>query len=185
MKRRSVAAAGIALLIGTAASLAAREPSLAGMKSPARATTSCGVERWTVKTLQDKPSLHAIQTGTIAQLITVPKPDPLPGTRAPFEFNQFRVTARVTKIIGEADGDLHLVISDGSHTMIAESPVLACASGATSYRQAQMRSAHAAVRLCDSAELVGVAFFDFFHHQTGVAPNEIELHPLHAFRCLS
>jgi hypothetical protein len=79
------------------------------------------------------------------------------------------VTARVAKIIGEADGDLHLVISDGTHTMIAESPVLACASGATSYRHAQMRSAHAAVRLCDSGELTGVAFFDFFHHQTGVA----------------
>jgi 2-haloacid dehalogenase len=30
-----------------------------------------------------------------------------------------------------------------------------------------------------------VAFFDFFHHQTGVAPNEIELHPILAFRCLS
>jgi len=43
----------------------------------------------------------------------------------------------------------------------------------------------AAVRLCDSAELTGVAFFDFFHHQTGGAPNDIELHPLLAFRCLS
>ena len=32
---------------------------------------------------------------------------------------------------------------------------------------------------------VGVAFFDFFHYQTGVAPNEIELHPLLAFRCLA
>ena len=148
-------------------------------------STECGHERWVVKTLQDKPALHAIQTGTIAQLITVAKPDPLPGTRAPFEFNQFRVTAKVTKIIGEADGDLHLVISDGTHTMIAESPVFDCTTAATAYRRTQMSSVHARVRLCDSAELTGVAFFDFFHHQTGVAPNEIELHPLLAFKCLT
>jgi hypothetical protein len=37
----------------------------------------------------------------------------------------------------------------------------------------------------NNAQLIGVAFFDFFHHQTGVAPNEIELHPLLAFRCLA
>jgi hypothetical protein len=37
--------------------------------------------------------LHSVQTGTIAQLITVQKPDPLPGTRAPFEFNVFPLLA--------------------------------------------------------------------------------------------
>jgi hypothetical protein len=30
--------------------------------------------------------------------------------------------------------------------------------------------------------VIGVAFFDFKHGQTGVAPNAIELHPLLAFR---
>jgi hypothetical protein len=30
-----------------------------------------------------------------------------------------------------------------------------------------------------------VAFFDFKHGQTGVAPNVIELHPILKFRCLS
>jgi hypothetical protein len=30
-----------------------------------------------------------------------------------------------------------------------------------------------------------VAFFDFFHGQTGVAPNAIELHPVLRFRCLA
>jgi hypothetical protein len=97
----------------------------------------------------------------------------------------FKVTAKVTKIIGEDDGDLHLVISDGSHTMIAEAPVFACTVGATPYRRTQMKNARAAARLCDTAMLTGVAFFDFFHHQTGVAPNEIELHPLLAFKCVA
>jgi hypothetical protein len=32
---------------------------------------------------------------------------------------------------------------------------------------------------------MGVAFFDFFHGQDGVAPNEIELHPVLSFRCLA
>jgi hypothetical protein len=177
VKRKSVAAAGIALILSAVLTV--------GTASHAGTTTSCGHERWTVKTLQDKPVLHSVQTNTIAQLITTPKPSQLPATRTSFEFNVFKVTAKVTKIIGEADGDLHLVISDGAHTMIAEAPVFECTVGATAYRRTQMKNARAAVRLCDSAELTGVAFFDFFHHQTGVAPNEIELHPVLAFHCVA
>ena len=30
-----------------------------------------------------------------------------------------------------------------------------------------------------------IAFFDFDHGQTGVAPNAIELHPILRFKCLS
>jgi hypothetical protein len=46
-----------------------------------------------------------------------------------------------------------------------------------------MAQARAAVRLCAKAVVTGVAFFDFLHGQTGVAPNAIELHPVLAFRC--
>jgi hypothetical protein len=35
-----------------------------------------------------------------------------------------------------------------------------------------------------SPRVVGVAFFDFQHGQTGVAPNAIELHPILDFACL-
>jgi hypothetical protein len=177
VKRKSVAAAGIALLLGSAVFLTL------GPASQAR--SMCGVERWKVKTLQDRPKLHTAKTATIVQLIAVPKPVPLPGTRAPFEFNVFRVTAQVTKIIPEDDGDLHLVISDGTNTMIVEAPTAECNTGATAYRRNQMKQARAAAKLCDKALLTGVAFFDFFHHQTGVAPNEIELHPLLAFKCVA
>jgi hypothetical protein len=41
------------------------------------------------------------------------------------------------------------------------------------------------VQLCARARVTGVAFFDFDHGQTGVAPNAIELHPILGFRCLS
>jgi hypothetical protein len=41
------------------------------------------------------------------------------------------------------------------------------------------------VRICGRARVTGVAFWDYFHHQTGVAPNAIELHPILGFDCLS
>jgi hypothetical protein len=134
----------------------------------------CGVERWKVKTLQDRPTLLRVKTTTIASLIAEPKPVPLPGTRAPFERHQFKLTAQVVRLHSEADGDVHLVLEDAAgNTMIAESPTADCNSGATAYRRNQMAQARAAVKLCAKAELVGVAFFDFFHHQDGVAPNQV------------
>ena len=48
-----------------------------------------------------------------------------------------------------------------------------------------MQAARIAERLCAKAQITGVAFFDFKHGQTGVAPNAIELHPILGFRCLS
>jgi hypothetical protein len=180
VKRKSVAVTGIALLLGSAV-FTLGSTSHAGTST----ITKCGHERWKVKTLQDRPKLHAVKTATIAQLINEPKPSPLPGTRAPFEFNVYKVTAKVTQIIAEDDGDVHLVLTDGTHTMIAEAPTADCNTAATPYRRKQMKDARDAVKICDNAHLIGVAFFDFFHHQTGVAPNEIELHPLLAFRCLA
>src|SRR5438876_6514092 len=112
----------------------------------------CGVERWKVKTLQDRPSLLAVQTRTIAYLITRTKPSPLPGDRAPFERHQFRVTLQVTKVLGEADGDKHLVLQDeAGNTMIAEAPASTCNSGASAYRRNQMEQARAAVTVCTKA----------------------------------
>jgi hypothetical protein len=39
--------------------------------------------------------------------------------------------------------------------------------------------------VCAKARVVGVAFFDFKHGQTGLARNGIELHPVLGFACLS
>jgi hypothetical protein len=68
--------------------------------------------------------------------------------------------------------------------MIAETPLPGCTTGATRLRRRQMAQARRAVRLCQRANVTGVAFFDFQHGQTGVAPNAIELHPVLAFCCL-
>lgn len=149
------------------------------------AALACGVERWKVKTLQDRPRLLRAHSIPIAQLVTHERPTPLPATRLPFERHIFSVDAAVTLVRHEADEDFHLVLESGPDHMIAESPSSACARGATPYRRRQMREARKKLRLCSHARVVGVAFFDFKHGQTGVAPNAIELHPILGFACLS
>jgi hypothetical protein len=149
------------------------------------AALACGVERWKVKTLQDRPRLLSLRDTTIAYLVSRPRPARLPATRLPFERHLFRVRAAVTLVRAEADSDLHLVIQTGSNHMIAEAPSPSCTARATRTRRSQMTQARSAVRLCSSAVVTGVAFFDFKHGQTGVAPNAIELHPILGFRCLS
>jgi hypothetical protein len=153
--------------------------------SNASSTAACGVERWTVKTLQDRPKLLRARKTTIHYLITRPAPASLPDTRLPFEHHVYTVTAAVVLVRPEADSDLHLVLQQGGNHMIAEAPSPSCDSHATSYRRRQMRIARSHVRLCARAKVTGVAFFDFDHGQTGVAPNAIELHPILGFRCLS
>ena len=158
----------------------------AGTSSGSASSASCGVERWTQKTLQDRPRLLATAATTVHYLVTRPAPQPLPSSRLPFERHVYTVTARVVLVRREADQDFHLVLttSNGEH-MIAESPAPSCDSHATSLRRSQMTQARAKVRVCAKARVTGVAFFDFNHGQTGVAPNAIELHPILAFRCLT
>src|SRR5437773_2290978 len=147
---------------------------------------SCGVERWTVKTLGDRPQLLPLQATTISYLVTRRAPASLPETRLPFERHVFRLIARVAFIRPEADSDLHLGLVDGAgRTMIGEVPLPSCAFRATPIRQHQMALARAKVRVCAKAVVTGVAFFDFFHGQLGVARNAIELHPVLGFRCLA
>jgi hypothetical protein len=146
---------------------------------------ACGSECWTVKTLQDRPRLLPLRRTTVVWLTNRPTPASLPATRLPFERHLYRVVAAVVLVRREADHDLHLVLRDGDRTMIAEAPDPTCAPAATPLRRKQMAKARAAVRVCARALVVGVAFFDFLHGQTGVAPNAIELHPILAFRCLA
>ena len=177
---------GVAVGLLAAAALLASWASRPSHSSAATARVACGFERWTVKTLGDRPTLIPSQPTSIKYLVTRPAPASLPSTRLPFERHVFRVTAAVTLVRPESDGDFHLVLQDSAgRTMIAESPMGSCGRSATPKRQRQMAAARSRVRLCSRASVTGVAFFDFFHGQTGVAPNAIELHPILAFRCLT
>ena len=157
-----------------------------GATGEAHARALCGVERWTVKTLQDRPSLFPAHTLTLRYLVTRPAPAYLPVTRLPFERHIFRVVAAVTLVRPEDDGDYHLVLQDqAGRTIIAETPMLTCTVGAVPLRRHQLQTARNAARLFARASVTGVAFFDFDHGQTGVAQRAIELHPVLGFHCVS
>lgn len=158
---------------------------LSPTKSRAGSRTACGSDRWTVKTLQDRPRLLPARKTTIHFLSTRPAPAHLPDTRLPFEHHVFTVTAAVVLVRPEADSDLHVILKQRGNHMITEAPSPSCDKHATAYRRRQMRVARSHVRLCSRARVTGVAFFDFPHGQTGVAPNAIELHPILGFRCLT
>ncbi len=123
-------AAGIAY-IGVAAPAAAE---LLALVKP-------GVERWQVKTGQDDDASkvgivsgtqgRVIVDTTIDELNQVPRPASMPDIRkrystprvAPVEITIWRVTAQITAVKNEDDGDLHLVLQGaGGETMVAEAP---------------------------------------------------------------
>jgi hypothetical protein len=170
----------IAVAVLAALALAGTAVTAAGAM-PGRAL--CGTERWSVKTLQDRPHLLSVQTATLQRLTSLPAPSFLPVTRLPFERHVFRVAAAVTRIRSEADGDLQLYLRAGRFQMIAEAPSPACDTAATAALQRAMRTARREVRVCRRALVTGVAFFDYRHGQTGEAPNSVELHPILAFTC--
>jgi hypothetical protein len=68
-------------------------------------TAACGVERWTVKTLQDRPVLLAPRVTTVHYLVTRPAPATLPYSRLPFERHVYTIVAAVTLVRPEADSD--------------------------------------------------------------------------------
>jgi hypothetical protein len=174
-----VALIAVVTALATGTGVAATASHAAGTRS------ACGVERWTVKTLQDRPQLLPVQITTLKHLVSIPAPPALPTARLPFERHIFRLVAAVILVRHEADDDLHLVLSSGGSHMIAEAPLPSCTTGATAARRQQILAVRAVVRLCAKAIITGVAFFDFNHGQTGVAPNAIELHPILGFRCLA
>ncbi len=164
----------------------------------ASGSSSCGKERWAVKTLTDADagSINFIPIDTtVSALGSVPAPSKvgeLP--RQSQEKDVYRVRGSIVAFKLEADSDIHLAIADpaGAHpTMIAEFPASTCDANAlekanidkarqdfiAAYGQptGQFR------KPTGCATLTGVFFFDRIHGQFGVAPNGAELHPVLSF----
>ena len=158
----------------------------------------CGVERWAIKTGTDagasQVDLQHPKNATIADLIALPAPKPLPTTRVtPTETTVFVVNATLSDYKFEGgshgDSDYHLVLEDDQgNTMIAEIPSPSCV-GSNSPFATQIASARAAfdAKLAAGSsfqtadvpvQITGVGMFDFPHGQHGAAPNVIELHPV-------
>jgi hypothetical protein len=114
------------------------------------------------------------------------------------------VGARLVDARIEEDGDIHLVIRSkySSDKMIVEFPNIACKGARVSPHKTEMEQTRTdfatqcgldawAMRkkraspkpLVGTASLLGVGFFDLKHSrpQSGVAPNNIELHPVLQF----
>lgn len=155
-----------------------------------------------MKTLQDPAGraldLSMIEKTTVAALRNMPKQPGPGGSRGTgVESTFYEVRARLVSAKLEEDKDIHLVIKGipNSGTMIVEFPLApTCTAGATIGAKLRMKNARNAfgaacgvpgvssfTKLKGSATIRGIGFFDFFHNQTGVAPNEIELHPVLRF----
>lgn len=127
----------------------------------------------------------------LTSLIAFPRPGSLAADHrfAPYERQVYRIrNMTLTRYKLETDGDYHLVISDGSNTLIAEIPSPDCVGPGSPFLQ-NIRNARTAFDSAFSATpvlqatsatatVMGVGFFDFFHGQTGIAPNAFELHPV-------
>lgn len=147
---------------------------------------ACGVERWSVKSLGDNPTLLPVRSATVAKLGALPVPASL-GTRSAPEHGRYVVAATLAMAKLESDGDYHLVLTAGGVSMIAEIPDPACVASA------KWRPVLARVRasfesrfgtpgswtpIGRAVRVTGVLFLDYAHGQRGHAANYAELHPV-------
>ena len=152
---------------------------------------ACGSERWNIKTGTDS---QASSVSLVPKLSTIAALDALPAAGGgtvrdvPTEHTVWELTnVTLTEIKLETDNDYHLVVSDGTHTLIAEVPSPHCSpSSVWACFMSRVRSEVDAKYVLTSSPLYpaaiitirGLGFFDFLHGQNGVAPNAIEIHPI-------
>jgi hypothetical protein len=165
--------------------------------------SSCGVERWHVKTMSDPFASQVnrnVQIVTVDTLIHAAVPSGLSQSSdnvrfSPWELQAVRVRGTIVGWKTETDNDYHIVISDMTNpneTMIIEPPSSACSGACQSGYGSLYQSARAAFVTCLGSppssftapgktvvvDITGVPMFDLLHGQTGVAPNGIEIHPV-------
>lgn len=159
------------------------------------AAGACGHERSAIKTGTDreasKINLSEIVPAEVENLVSLRAPAHLPLQHRvrPVEMSVYYVKAELIEYRQDKDGDYDLVLKgrDG-HTMIAEIPSPRCVGSDSPLKpgiEKARREFSARYHVTDSFQhlstpvtVTGVGFFDFPHHQTGVAPNAIELHPV-------
>jgi len=159
------------------------------------AATSCGVERWSVKTGTDIDARNVVASSalstTISTLGLLIPPAMLPSSSriTPVETSVYVVDATLTKYRMTEDSDYHAVLTDGNgNSMIVELPHPDCVGDASPFKSAStaaratfdanLRATSSFKTVTIPVRVYGVGFFDDIHGQTGVAPNGIELHPV-------
>jgi hypothetical protein len=157
----------------------------------------CGLERWAVKTLQDKDALRVNTTPlltTVANLNSLTPPSRADLMKAvdyrfaPDELRVWQVTGYLVGFKLETDEDIHIVLADlddPTKTMVVEIPSEHCMKGEGALQQSwQARFGKATAKFHRvlahkmKVEVVGYGFFDVIHGQTGVAASGFEIHPM-------
>ena len=151
---------------------------------------ACGTERWNIKTGTDSQAASVSlvpKPNTVAALVALTAAGGGNSRESPTETTLWELTDVTLSMIKlETDSDYHMVLSDGSHTMIAEIPYPTCATGSSwacliSRARSEVDGKFSSISSSPqypalTVTVRGVGFFDFLHGQTGVAPNGIELH---------
>jgi hypothetical protein len=153
-----------------------------------------GTERWGQKVLIDTATRSinwtpdTITVSHFDTLTTYPPNSYAPRT-APIEFRTFSIVCHIIEQRIETDADFHLIMYDGASTGIAEIPDPVCAQAATSkWVNNYIEARNFASKYIGTGTnynvnigqviITGVAFVDPPHGQAGVAPNNLELHPV-------
>ena len=162
-----------------------------GPGTPTKNGGSCGSERWDIKTGSDSQAGNVSLVpvpNTIAALVALPAAGGGTTREHPTEDTVWELrNVTLTELKEESDSDYHMVLSDGSKTMIAEVPYMTCATSSAwacfmSRARSEVDARYTVTTTpqypAATITLRGVGFFDFAHGQNGVAANAIELHPV-------
>ena len=172
---------------------------LVNVRTPDGSLITCGVERWSIKTLIDPDTINVdfanVLQSTIQYQRSLTKPLTLPDTRLPQEDSVYSLDCIMYKYKLEDDNDIHIVIheiGDTSQTMVAEILNAQCPGIISTSRYTQFNNLR---KWFDSTyhptstftttnvriRISGVGYFDFLHGQTGIPPNGREIHPVLSF----
>ncbi|HTB07055.1 MAG TPA: T9SS type A sorting domain-containing protein [Bacteroidia bacterium] len=157
-------------------------------------SASCGgAERWAEKVFTDAAAssidfAHP-HNSSVTHLVNLPTvtPTTYQARIQPQEDSVYTIICNITEFRPESDSDCHLVLTDGTNTMIGEVPDPGCSSVAVSPKVADFSTCRAWVHanlgyvINTSVSLppviiTGVAYYDPPHGQSGAAPNNLELH---------
>jgi len=158
----------------------------------------CGQERWGVKTLSDPDtSLINFDTPkltTVTEQIHMERPEGSMQERQSTETIEYEFDCNILGFKREKDQDFHIVVADlnTGERMVIEIASPECESVKQSGRFAEMKTVHdwfeqnigvphySFYYLPQPKEVrvTGIGYWDFLHHQTGMAANGREIHPV-------
>ena len=157
-------------------------------------SSSCGgAERWAEKVFTDAVASHIDfahpHNSSVTYLCSLPTitPTTYQARIEPNEDSVYTIICNITEFRPESDSDCHVVVTDGTNTMICEVPDVGCSSVSPSPKAKEFSICRAWIHknlgytINTSVSIApviitGVAYYDPPHGQSGAAPNNLELH---------